>query len=78
MTVVTKIPTNHRFRKNGISLPYKSTDKTLVARVKAATLQLQEKSKAAKRAKIKGFVEPVPMNSMKTAFKALQIKPYNK
>jgi hypothetical protein len=50
----------------------------LADRVKAATLELQAKSKAAKRAKITGFVEPVPMDSMKTALKALMIKPYNK
>jgi len=35
-------------------------------------------SKAAKRAKIVGFVEPVSMDSMKTALKALKIKPYDK
>ena len=56
----------------------KGTDKKLAARVKAASLELPAKSKAAKRAKITGFVEPVSMNSMKTALKALKIKPYDK
>ena len=56
----------------------KGTDKALVARVKAASLEILANSKAAKRAKIKGFVEPVSMDSMKTALKALKIKPYNK
>ena len=56
----------------------KGTDKALAKRVKAATLALSAKQKAAKRAKILGFVEPVPMDSMKTALKALKIKPFDK
>ncbi len=55
----------------------KGTDPALAKRVKTATLEIQAESKAAKRANIKGFVEPVSMNSMKTALKALKIKPYN-
>ena len=56
----------------------KGTDKALVARVKAASLEILANSKAAKRAKIKGFVEPISMVSMKTALKALKIKPFDK
>ena len=56
----------------------KGTDSDLVKRVKAATLALTASNDAAKRAKIVGFVEPVPMDSMKTALKALKIKPYDK
>jgi ABC-type phosphate/phosphonate transport system substrate-binding protein len=55
----------------------KDTDKELVNRVAAASLALEAKSKAARRAKIKGFVGPVSMESMKTALKALKIKPYD-
>lgn len=54
------------------------TDKELAKRVKAASLALSAKEKAAKRAKILGFVEPVPMDSMKTALKALKIAPFDK
>lgn len=56
----------------------KGTDKELAKRVKAATLELTANDKAAKRAKIIGFVNPVPMDSMKMALKALKIKPYDK
>ena len=56
----------------------KGTDKALAARIKAATLEILANSRVAKRAKIKGFVEPVSMDSMKTALKALKIKPFDK
>ena len=56
----------------------KDTDQKLAKRMKAAVLSLSSSSKAAKRAKIEGFVEPVPMDSMKAALKALKIKPYDK
>jgi two-component system sensor histidine kinase TtrS len=56
----------------------KGTDKALADRVRTASLELPADSKAAKRAKIVGFVEPVSMDSMKTALKALKIKPYDK
>jgi ABC-type phosphate/phosphonate transport system substrate-binding protein len=56
----------------------KGTDKALAKRVKAACLSLGAKEKAARRAKIVGFVEPVPMDSMKAALKSLKITPYDK
>lgn len=56
----------------------KGTDSDLANRVKAAVLKLDANSTAAKKAKIVGFVEPVSMESMKAALKALKIMPYDK
>lgn len=55
----------------------KNTDPALSEKVKAAALNIKPQDKAAQTAKIKGFVEPVPMDSMKAALKALKIKPYD-
>jgi two-component system sensor histidine kinase TtrS len=54
------------------------TDSGVADKVKSATLSLKASDRAAKKAKIAGFVEPVPMDSMKAALKALKIKPYDK
>jgi hypothetical protein len=51
-------------------------DAGLVAKMKKAVLGLSERNPVAKMAKIKGFVEPLPLDGMKTAFKALKIAPY--
>ena len=56
----------------------KKVDDGLASRLQAATLKLTADNKACKKAKILGFVEPVPMDSMIAALKALKIKPYDK
>lgn len=56
----------------------KGADASMSDKIKTASLSLQASDKAAQTAKIKGFVTPVSMDSMKQALKALKIKPYNK
>lgn len=56
----------------------KGTDNGLADKIKNASLALQASDKAAQTAKIQGFVEPVSMDSMKEALKALKITPYDK
>lgn len=48
----------------------------MAEKVKKAALALAATDAVAKLAKIKGFVEPLPLDGMKTAFKALKIAPY--
>jgi ABC-type phosphate/phosphonate transport system substrate-binding protein len=55
----------------------KGTDSTKAEKVKAAALSIKASDRAAKKAKIVGFVEPVSMDGMKAALKALKIKPYD-
>jgi ABC-type phosphate/phosphonate transport system substrate-binding protein len=55
----------------------KGTDSALTTKVKDAALSLKPQDPAAHYAKIKGFVQPVSMDSMKAALKALKIKPYD-
>jgi twitching motility protein PilJ len=56
----------------------KDTDAGKAEKIKMAALQLKPSDKAAKKAKIKGFVEPVSMDGMTAALKALKIKPFDK
>ncbi len=56
----------------------KGTDTALAEKVKTALLALNSSDIAAQKAKILGFVEPVSMDSMKAALKALKIKPFDK
>jgi ABC-type phosphate/phosphonate transport system substrate-binding protein len=56
----------------------KDTDAGKAEKIKTAALQLKPSDKAAKKAKIKGFVEPVSMDGMTAALKALKIKPFDK
>jgi twitching motility protein PilJ len=56
----------------------KGSDTGKAEKIKMAALKLKPSDKAAKRAKIKGFVEPVSMDSMTAALKALKIKPFDK
>jgi len=55
-----------------------NTDASMADKVKLAAVELKNSDVAAQSAKIKGFVEPVSMDSMKAALKALKIKPYDK
>lgn len=54
------------------------TDTTKVGKVKKAIMSLKAGDEAARTAKINGFIEPVSMDGMKRALKALKIKPYDK
>jgi ABC-type phosphate/phosphonate transport system substrate-binding protein len=54
------------------------TDAGVTGKVKAASLKLTAGDEAAKDAKIAGFVEPVPLDNMKAALKALRIEPFDK
>jgi twitching motility protein PilJ len=56
----------------------KGTDAGKADKIKMAALALKPSDKAAKKAKIKGFVEPVSMDGMTAALKALKIKPFDK
>lgn len=51
-------------------------DDSKSSKVKAAALSLTPDSAAAKKAKIRGFVEPVSMENMKSAMKELKIPPF--
>ncbi len=48
------------------------------SKVKTALLALCSTDAAAQKAKIIGSVEPVPMDSMKVALRALKIDPFDK
>jgi len=54
-----------------------SVAKNMLEKAKSAVLDLPENSQAAKKAKIKGFVLPLPLDQMKAALKSLKISPYN-
>jgi ABC-type phosphate/phosphonate transport system substrate-binding protein len=54
------------------------TDATKVDKVKLAIMSLRPGDEAARKARIKGFIEPVSMDGMKAALKALKIQPYDK
>jgi ABC-type phosphate/phosphonate transport system substrate-binding protein len=54
------------------------TDAGLSGKVKTASIGLKSGDEAAKDAKIAGFVEPVSLDGMKAALKALKIEPYDK
>lgn len=56
----------------------KTTDPTLVKKAKQAVLSLNAEHPASNKAKINGFVEPVSLDGMVNALKALKIAPYNK
>ena len=56
----------------------KGTDTGKAEKVKMAALKLKSSDKAAKNAKIMGFVEPVSMDGMTDALKALKIQPFDK
>lgn len=56
----------------------KGTDAGKAEKIKMAALNIKPSDKAAKKAKIKGFVEPVSMDGMTNALKALKIKPFDK
>jgi len=53
-----------------------NTDKKTVEKVKKFSLLLHPDSQVAKRAKIRGFVEPLSLDGMKAALKSLKITPY--
>jgi ABC-type phosphate/phosphonate transport system substrate-binding protein len=46
-------------------------------KVKAALLELEADNAAVKSAKIKGFIEPLPLDGMKAALKGLKLPPYD-
>jgi ABC-type phosphate/phosphonate transport system substrate-binding protein len=50
-------------------------DAALAAQVKAALLKLGPASEAVKAAQIRGFVEPLPIEPMKAAMRALKVLP---
>jgi ABC-type phosphate/phosphonate transport system substrate-binding protein len=50
-------------------------DATLGTKIKAALLKLSPASEATKSAKIRGFIEPLSMESLQTAMRALQVLP---
>lgn len=54
------------------------TDKKKVKRMQAALLALPASSQAARTAKIKGFVKPLPLNNLQAALKTLQVPPYTR
>lgn len=54
------------------------TDAGVAGKIKAASLNLKAGDEAAKDAKITGFVEPISLDGMKAALKALKIEPYDK
>jgi two-component system sensor histidine kinase TtrS len=56
----------------------KGADAGKAKKIKMAALSIKASDRAAKKAKIVGFVDPVPMDGMKDALKALKIKPYDK
>jgi two-component system sensor histidine kinase TtrS len=56
----------------------KGTDAGKAEKIKVAALGIKASDRAAKKAKIVGFVDPIPMDGMKEALKALKIKPYDK
>lgn len=57
------------------SLP--GIDKAISQRAKQAALKLSANSTVAQSAKIQGFVEPIPLDDMISALKALKITPFN-
>ncbi|MFW2371785.1 MAG: phosphate/phosphite/phosphonate ABC transporter substrate-binding protein [Gammaproteobacteria bacterium] len=54
-----------------------TTDPALANTAKQALLSLNAEHPASKQARINGFVEPVPLEGMVNALKALKIAPYN-
>jgi ABC-type phosphate/phosphonate transport system substrate-binding protein len=54
------------------------TDPALAAKVKEIALKLPPDSKAAQSAKIKGFVEPLPLDELDKAMQAVKFPPYDK
>jgi len=52
--------------------------KKVADKAKVAAVQMKPDMPAAKKAKIVGFVEPVPLGDMKAALKSLKITPYDK
>lgn len=54
------------------------TDSVISDKAEQAALKLNADDPAAQTAKIKGFVEPVPLDGMVTALRALKISPFNK
>ncbi|MDT8385477.1 MAG: phosphate/phosphite/phosphonate ABC transporter substrate-binding protein [Gammaproteobacteria bacterium] len=55
-----------------------NTDAGVAGKIKTASINLKAGDDAAKDANIEGFVEPVSLDGMKAALKALKIKPYDK
>jgi ABC-type phosphate/phosphonate transport system substrate-binding protein len=53
-------------------------DAALEGKVKSAVLALTPNDGACKTAKIRGFVEPIPLDGMKQALQALKLPPYDK
>jgi len=54
------------------------TDDDVVRRMTAALLALPANSQAARAAKIKGFVKPLPLDNLKLALQALHVPPYTR
>lgn len=54
------------------------TDQKVVKRMQAALLALPANSQAARTAKIKGFVKPLPLANLQAALKTLQVPPYTR
>ncbi len=52
-------------------------DAAIVEKLKAALLKLKPDHKAAKKAKVKGFVEAVSLDGLKETLKSLKLPPYN-
>jgi ABC-type phosphate/phosphonate transport system substrate-binding protein len=59
-----------------LSLP--STDSSVSQKAKQAALRLTATDPAAQTAKIQGFVDPIPLDDMISALKALKISPFDK
>lgn len=54
------------------------TDAALLKRLKAALLRLTSQSQAAQAAKIRGFVDPLPVDGLQQAMRALKVPPYHR
>jgi len=52
-------------------------DKDLSNKIKSALLKLSSSSKASKKAKISGFVDPLNLDDLKGTLQALKLPPYN-
>jgi ABC-type phosphate/phosphonate transport system substrate-binding protein len=55
----------------------KNADAASIAKVKASLLKMTTDNAAVKIARIEGFVEPISLDSMKVALKALKLPPYD-
>ncbi|VAW68657.1 hypothetical protein MNBD_GAMMA09-2069 [hydrothermal vent metagenome] len=54
-----------------------SVDSSIAEKIKAAALAIKADDAVAKKAKIKGFVEPISLDGMKSALTALKISPFS-